>query len=90
MSGERNFLSLGDKRSVCAYQNTDLSLSDKSDNASKLSIHAGLRSVLSIVDETGWEHIGTDEFGEIGQMTVFANIDKSSIHAGLRDFDKKC
>jgi len=27
---------------------------------------------------------------KIRQMSVFNNIDKSSIHVGLRDFDKKC
>jgi hypothetical protein len=33
---------------------------------------------------------GTEKIIKIRQMSVFNNIDKSSIHAGLRDFDKKC
>jgi len=44
------------------------------------------KSGLSLGDKG--DPIGTDEFRKIGQMAVFTNIDKSSIHAGLRDFDK--
>ncbi len=46
------------------------------------------KSGLSLGDKG--DPIGIEKIIKFSQMAVFRNIDKSSIHAGLRNFDKKC